>query len=51
LILESRIKYQKHKLKDVLSIFDGEKTEYENMKNNGFRRIYDCGNMVFEKNY
>jgi hypothetical protein len=50
-MLESRIKYQKHKLKNILEIFDNELTEYENMKNNGYNRIYDCGNMVFEKIY
>jgi len=43
----SRIKYQKHKLKDLLENFDENLTEKENMFNNGFNRIYDCGMKVF----
>jgi hypothetical protein len=50
-IRESRIKYQKHKLKNLLENFDPTKTEVENMKANGYNRIFDCGNMVFEKIY
>lgn len=42
--LESRIKYQKHKLSNILENFDPSRTEYENMLNNGFDRIWDCGN-------
>jgi len=42
--LESRIKYQKHKLKDILPIFDPVKTEVENMRDNGFKIFKDCGN-------
>jgi hypothetical protein len=49
--LFSRIKYQKHKLKNILENFDESKTEVENMKANGYNRIFDCGNMVFEKIY
>jgi hypothetical protein len=49
LLLESRVKYQKHKLKNLLENFDENKTEVENMKANGYNRIFDCGNMVFEK--
>ncbi len=49
--LKSRIKFQKHKLSDILNIFDQNKTEWENMKANGWNRIWDCGNMVFEKIY
>lgn len=45
--LESRVKYQKHKLPAVLQTFDESKTEKENMLDNGFNRIFDCGNMVF----
>jgi very-short-patch-repair endonuclease len=50
-VRESRINYQKHKLKDKLPIFSEELSEYENMKNNGYNRIYDCGNLVFIKQY
>ena len=50
-ILESRIKYQKHKLKNLLEKFDENKTEVENMLDNGYYRIFDCGNLVFVKEY
>lgn len=46
---ESRIKYQKHKLPKLLETFDHSLTEWENMKANGFDRIWDCGNLVFIK--
>lgn len=45
--LESRVKYQKHKLKDKLELFDASLTESENMYNNGYRKIYDSGNKVY----
>jgi len=51
IIRESRLKYQKHKQKKILPIFNPELTEWENMKANGYDRIWDCGNMVFEKSY
>lgn len=44
-----RQKYQKHKLEKLLEIYDGDKTEVQNMYINGFRRIWDCGNLVFVK--
>lgn len=50
-ILESRIKYQKHKLPKLLQQFDPAKSEKENMFANGYYRIFDCGNYVFEKTY
>ncbi len=46
----SRIKFQKHKLKDLLENFDEELTESENMHTNGYSKIYDCGMLVFAKN-
>ncbi len=46
-ILLSRVKCQKHKLKSLLKNFDINKTEVENMFNNGYRRIWDAGNYVF----
>jgi very-short-patch-repair endonuclease len=46
--LFSRIAFQKHKLKDKLETFDSNLTEWENMKANGFDRIWDCGNAVFK---
>jgi len=48
LTLYSRVKFQKHKLEKILEIFDPAKSEIENMFANGYRRIWDCGNMVFE---
>jgi hypothetical protein len=45
--LESREKYQKHKLKDRLSLYDQNLTEWENMKINGYDRIWNCGNTVW----
>ncbi len=45
----SRIKFQKHKLKDLLENFDEELTEKENMKNNKYKIIYDCGMLVWNK--
>lgn len=46
----NRIQFQKHKLKNKLEIFDSELSEWENMAINGYDRVYDCGNMVFEMN-
>jgi hypothetical protein len=46
--LMSRVQFQKHKLKDKLDIYDPELTEYQNMLNNGYDRIWDCGNGVYE---
>lgn len=47
MVLESRIQFQKHKLKNKLKNYDESLTESENMFNNGYRRIWDCGNKVF----
>lgn len=41
--VESRIKYQKHKLSKLFKNFDINLTEWENMKNNKFNRFWDCG--------
>jgi len=48
---ESRLKYQKKKLHSLLDNFNPVLTESENMYNNGFRKIFDCGNLVFIKKY
>jgi len=42
--IKSRVAFQKHKLPKLLNIFDSTLTEWQNMKNNGFDRIWDCGN-------
>ena len=47
LILESRIKYQKHKLKNILDVYDEKLSESKNMENNGYNSIYDSGNKVY----
>lgn len=46
-LLESRVKYQKHKLSKILNKFDPSLTEWENMKQNNYNRIWDCGNLVY----
>jgi len=43
----SRIQYQKHKLSSILEVFDSSQSEWENMKNNGYTRIWDCGTDVW----
>lgn len=48
-VLYNRIKFQKHKLSGLLSIFDPKKTEKENMLDNGYRIYYDCGHLIFVK--
>ena len=47
----SRLAFQKHKLKDLLESFDENLTEWENMTNNGYLRLFDYGNFVFKKEY
>jgi|ERR1700747_75364 len=45
--LQNRLKFQKHKLGNILSNFDVSLTEKQNMINNGYRIFYDCGQAVF----
>lgn len=45
--LYSRIKFQKHKLGKILENYNPELTEYDNMLDNGYDRIWDCGNDVW----
>lgn len=47
MVLESRNKYQKHKLHKVLENFDPNLSEKENMLRNSYRIIYDAGNLVY----
>lgn len=44
--LLSRNKFQKHKLYNVLDDFNPSLSEWQNMKNNGYNRVWDCGNVV-----
>lgn len=41
--LKSRMGFQKHKLKNLLPEYDSRLSEWENMKNHGYDRIWDCG--------
>ena len=45
--IHNRIKFQKHKLESLLETFDPNLTEWENMKNNGYDRVWDCGTLVY----
>ena len=45
--LYNKIKFQKNKLKNILEDFNPNKTEVENMLNNKYRIIYDCGNYKY----
>lgn len=47
----SRYQTQKHKLKNILQNFDGTLTESKNLLANGFYRIFDCGNLIFIKEF
>jgi hypothetical protein len=46
-----RFNFRKSVLKNKLNKFDEKLSEKENMINNNYKIIYDCGNMVFEKVY
>lgn len=45
--LLNRINFQKHKLPKLLINFNSTLTEAENMFNNNYRRIWDCGNQKY----
>lgn len=47
----NRVNFQKHKLKSILQNFNESLSEVNNMRNNGYTRIFDCGNLVFVKKY
>lgn len=49
--LFNRIQFQKHKLEGLLDKFDKSKSEWQNMQDNGYDRIFDCGNLVFVKSH
>ena len=44
----NRFVFRKSELSKLLDDYDSNKTEYENMLNNGYSRIWDCGNFLFE---
>ena len=43
----SRYQWQKHLLKDKLKNFDPSVSAFKNMKNNGFEKVWDCGQLVY----
>lgn len=45
-----RFNFRKQVLKNLLDKFNPELTEWENMKNNGWDRIWDCGHLKYEMN-
>ena len=49
--LYSRNKFQKYKLRNLLYEYNPKLTETQNMYNNGYRKIYDCGNLVYELSF
>lgn len=49
--IHNRMKFQKHKLKDLLPIFNAQLSEAENMKNNNWHKLWDCGNRIYSKIY
>lgn len=46
-----RFNFRKNILNEKLEQYDSSLTEWQNMQNNGYDRIWDCGNLVFEKIY
>ena len=48
LVRHHRYSFRKNVLHEKLETFDPELTEVENMKNNNWSRIWDCGNLVYE---
>lgn len=46
-LYHSRVSFQKHKQSQIFVDFDSNKTEYQNMLDNRYDRIWDCGNAVY----
>jgi hypothetical protein len=49
--LHNRLEFQKHKLKDKLESYNPNLSANQNIINNNYRIIWDCGNYVFTKHY
>jgi len=47
----NRVKFQKHKLSNLLTKFDNTLSEKDNMINNNYSRIWDVGQHVFVKEF
>jgi len=45
--IHNRVAFQKHKLASLLENYDSNLSEWDNMQNNGYDRIWDCGNDVW----
>jgi hypothetical protein len=50
-IILNRMLFQKKNLKKKLTSYNSELTEWENMKLNGYDRVWDCGTKVFSKSF
>lgn len=48
LVRKHRFNYAKHTLSKKLKKFDAMESEWVNMKNNGYDRIWDCGSIKYE---
>jgi len=46
-----RFNFRKDQLNKKLKLFNKNLTEWENMKTNGFDRIWDCGNLKYELDF
>ena len=46
--LYHRANFMKHKLSGKLDVYDDTLTEYQNMVNNKYNRIFDCGNKIYK---
>jgi hypothetical protein len=47
--LEHRMKYQKHVLERTNEHYKPELSESEIMKKSGYSKVWDCGNLIFQK--
>jgi hypothetical protein len=48
---EHRFKYRKSELPKLLNIYNSSLSEWENMKNNKYDRIWDCGSKKYEMSF
>jgi hypothetical protein len=46
----NRMQFQRHKLQDKIKHFDESKSSTQNMFDNGYRKLYDCGQAAFVMN-
>jgi len=46
-ILHNRLMFQKHRISENLEVYDPSLSDSENIFNNGYRKIYDCGNLIY----